>query len=114
MPLSSTSKTSKKDLRIYERQAAICKAFGSPVRLRLLDLLGGGEMACSQLQAELDISKTNLSQHISVLKAAGVVSSRREGQQVFCSLTMPEVKEACRIIQEMLMRQVQNGSAILL
>jgi len=109
----SGKKKGKKDLQVYERQAAICKAFGSPVRLRLLDLLGAGEQASSILQAELDISKTNLSQHLSVLKSAGVVLSRREGQRVFCSLAMPEVKQACDIIQEVLVRQIKNGRAIL-
>jgi len=46
------------------------------------------------------------------LKAAGVVVTRGEGKQIQCSLAMPEVKEACQLIRDVLRAQVRNGSRL--
>jgi DNA-binding transcriptional ArsR family regulator len=94
---------------VFERQARICKAFANSTRLRLLDLLGQRDWAASELQKRLGISKSNLSQHVAILKAAGIVASRRNGQAVYFSLTMPEVKSACRLIRDVLRAQIREG-----
>ena len=99
-----TNKTT--DDEIFERQAQICKAFAHPGRLRILDLLGDGERGVSELQRELEVSKTSLSQQISILKSAGVLSTRRKGKQIYCSLAIPEVKQACRLIRGVLRAQL--------
>ena len=91
---------------IFERQAQICKAFAHPGRLRILDLLGNGEQGVSDLQKELGFSKTSLSQQISILKSAGVLSTRRNGKQIYCSLAIPEVKQACQLIRVVLRAQI--------
>ena len=100
------------DREIFERQAVICKAFASPVRIHLLDLLGKGERSGSELLEELQISKTNLSQHLSILRAAGVVVTRRDGKQVLCSLAIPEVKQACELIRDVLRAQIQGANKL--
>ena len=94
------------DDEIFERQAQICKAFAHPGRLRILDLLGNGERGVSELQRELGVSKTSISQQISILKSAGVLSTRRNGKQIYCSLAIPEVKQACHLIRGVLRAQV--------
>ena len=102
----TASKIIKRDTEIYERQARICKAFAHPGRLQILDLLGQGERGASELQEALGISKTRISQHLSILKSAGVLATRREGKQIYCSLAMPEVKEACQLIRKVLQAQI--------
>src|SRR6266540_2479585 len=94
------------DIEIFERQARICKAFAHPGRLQILDLLGQGERGVSELQEALGISKTSISQHLSVLKSVGVLATRREGKQIYCSLAMPEVKQACQLIRKVLRAQI--------
>ena len=93
-------------MEIFERQARICKAFAHPGRLQILDLLGQGERGSSELQEVLGISKTGISQHLSILKSAGVLATRREGKQIYCSLAMPEVKQACQLIRKVLQAQI--------
>ena len=93
---------------IYEKQVSICKAFANSSRLRMLDLLAKGERTVSDLQGELGITTANVSQHLAVLKAAGVVTTRRDGKQIYCSLTIPEVKQACQLIRNVLRAQVRN------
>ena len=99
-----TRKTTEDE--IFERQAQICKAFAHSGRLRILDLLGNGERGVSELQNELRISKTSLSQQIAILKSAGVISTRRNGKQIYCSLSIPEVKDACQLIRGVLRAQL--------
>ncbi len=93
---------------IYERQATICKAFAHPIRIHLLDLLGKGERGFGELQNRIGVSKTNLSQHLAILKAAGVVLTRRNGKQVYASLAIPEVKHACQLIHQVLKSQIRK------
>ena len=85
----------------YERQAALCKAFANPTRLQLIDLLGRKQRWASELQQGLGISKANLSQHLSILRTAGVVLTQREGKQLYCGISMPEVKQATAILRHM-------------
>lgn len=96
----------KKDIEIFERQARICKAFAHPGRLQILELLGQKELCVSDLQEALGISKANISQHLSILKSAGVIATRREGKQIYCSLAMLEVKQACQLIRKVLQAQI--------
>jgi len=95
--------------QIFEMQVRICKAFANATRLRMLDLLAKREYSVSELQSMLGIPLPNVSQHLSILKAAGVVSTRREGKLIYCSLTLPEVKEACHLIRNVLRAQLRNG-----
>lgn len=97
------------DQQVIERQVRICKAFANPTRLQMLELLGHGEWAVAKLQAELGVSKPNLSQHLTLLKAAGIVSTRRQGRNIYCSLALPEVKTACKLIRDVLRAQLRSG-----
>lgn len=102
----------KIDAEIFERQAGICKAFANSTRLRMLDYLGQREWGAAELQKELGITKANLSQHVAILKAVGIVGSRRKGKQVYFSLLMPEVKSACRLIRDVLRAQIRHGQRL--
>ena len=97
------------DEQIFEMQVRICKAFAHGTRLRMLDLLGKREYTVSELQTALKITTPNVSQHLSILKGAGVVATRRDGKRVYCSLALPEVKTACQLIRNVLRAQVRNG-----
>lgn len=102
------------DEELYERRAGICKAFANPVRLKILDLIADGERPVSELRRRLGVSEANLSQHLAVLRAAGVVQTRRTGKQVHCYLALPEVKEACALICAVLRAQVKSGRRLVI
>jgi ArsR family transcriptional regulator, virulence genes transcriptional regulator len=105
-----TAKKANADWQIFERQSTICKAFAHPIRLFIIHQLGEGDCSVAELQKALEISVPNLSQHLAVLKSAGIVVSRREGKRVFCSLPIPEVKQACDLVHNVLRRQIKNSS----
>lgn len=76
---------------LYEQVARIGKAASSPKRLELLELLCQSEMSVEQLADKAQISIKLTSAHLSVLKSASLVSSRREGKNIHYSLAAPEV-----------------------
>ncbi len=100
------------DWQVFERQARICKAFANPIRLYILHQLGKREWSVTELQQMLGISVPNISQHLAILKAAGVVVTRREGKRVFCSLPIPEVKQACDLTHGVLRRQIKDSRSL--
>ena len=106
--MSRASKADAED-QVFEMQVRICKAFANSTRLRMLDLLAKREQTVSDLQAALGITLPNVSQQLSILKGAGVVTTRRNGKQIYCSLTLPEVKQACQLIRDVLRAQLRNG-----
>jgi ArsR family transcriptional regulator len=81
------------DRPLAEIKADLFKALAHPVRVRTLELLAEGERPVSQLLAELGIEASHLSQHLAVLRRAGVVVARREGNAVTYSLAVPSVAE---------------------
>lgn len=106
-------RSSKKlDARVLEQQVRICKAFANTTRLQMLDLLSRREWPVSELRKALRITKHNLSQHLAVLRAAGIVHARRDGRQIHCSLAIPEVKSACQIIGDVLRAQLRRSKKL--
>jgi DNA-binding transcriptional ArsR family regulator len=88
--------------QVYRIQAEILKALANPVRLEILHLLGSREVSSKKLMLALGISKTNLSQHLAVLRKAHIVTDRREGVSTRYRLAYPEIEEACRSVGEAL------------
>jgi len=70
----------------HEKDSAVFRALGEPVRLRILERLAGGELCACDLLATLEISQPTLSHHMKVLTEAGLVESRRKGIWVHYSL----------------------------
>src|SRR6478609_4166906 len=64
---------------LYEQFSRIGKALGNPHRLELLELLAQGERSVESLAKEIDVSMANTSQHLQVLRGAGLVDTRRDG-----------------------------------
>jgi len=65
--------------RLYGQYARIGKALANPYRLEVLELLAQSERTVESLANELDQSIANVSQHLQVLRAAGLVETRRQG-----------------------------------
>jgi len=93
-------------------QAEICRVLGHPRRIQILDLLAGGEKSTTQLLGALGVGKVNLSQHMALLKRAGLVETRHQGRTTSCRLTFTEVTDACRLIREVLAARLRRGTRL--
>lgn len=94
---------------LYVMQAEICRVIGHPRRIHLLDLLSNGEKSASELRAFLGIGKVNLSQHLSLLKQAGLIRSRQHGREALYCIAIPEVSEACQLVRKVLAVRLRQG-----
>jgi len=63
----------------------IFKAMGEPTRLRIIKLLAERELCVCELEEIMQISQPRISQHLKVLRQAGLVKERREAQKRMCS-----------------------------
>jgi DNA-binding transcriptional ArsR family regulator len=81
------------------RFAAVGRALADPKRLCVLECLSAGELSVGDLSIRAGCHVPNMSQHLSVLRSAGLVTSRREGSTVYYRLADPRVLEAYRLIQ---------------
>ena len=84
----------------YERTAVIGRALADPKRLCVLESLAIGELSVSDLSTRVGCQVPNMSQHLAVLRNAGLVTSRREGSTILYRLADPRVLEAYRLIQD--------------
>jgi ArsR family transcriptional regulator, arsenate/arsenite/antimonite-responsive transcriptional repressor len=75
--------------------------FANPTRLRILERLGeAGEENVNDLAAHLHMSQPRISWHLRMLRVGGVIRTRREGRQVYCSLDIENIaRERARLDQ---------------
>ena len=64
------------------------KALADPSRRRILELLSDGEMTAGDIAANFDMAKPSVSHHLNILKAAGLVSDERRGQNIVYCLNL--------------------------
>jgi len=78
-------------------------AFANPTRLRILERLGKvGEENVNDLAAHLRMSQPRISWHLRMLRVGGVVRTRREGRQVYCSLDVENIARERARLDELL------------
>ena len=83
-----------------QRYAAVGRALADPKRLCVLESLAAGELSVGDLSLLVGCQIPNMSQHLAVLRSAGLVTTRRDGSTVFYRLADPRVLEAYRLIQD--------------
>lgn len=96
----------KKD--IYEQHANICKALANPIRIEIIEILNAGELNFGEILKILFISKSNLSQHLSVMVSNGLVVQRKEGTNSFFKLSSDKVAKACEIMRDVLIENLNK------
>ena len=82
-----------------QRAAAVGRALADPKRLCVLEALAERERSVGELSRDVGCQVPNMSQHLAVLRSAGLVETRRHGSTVFYRLADPRVLEAYRLIQ---------------
>lgn len=91
---------------LFDGFATIGKALSNGRRAEIVDVLANGERSVDSLATEIRQSVANTSQHLQILKHAGLVATRREGTRVFYGLAAPEVATFWRAMQEVALRSL--------
>ena len=84
---------------LFDEFARVAKALASGRRIVLVDVLANGERTVEALAGEVGLSVANTSQHLQILRQAGLVGSRRQGTSVHYRLAGPEVFELWRTLR---------------
>jgi DNA-binding transcriptional ArsR family regulator len=98
---------------LFKLQADVCKTMANPVRMEIIYALKEGEKTVTELVEIMELTKSNVSQHLSVLKGAEMVSTRRDGQNIFYSIANEKIIEACRLMREVLMEQISKKQKLM-
>jgi len=98
---------------IFEMQAEVCKTIANPKRLEIIHALKDGEKTVSELVEMLGVPKANVSQHLSVMRTKGVLVNRRDGVNIYYSISNRKVIEACTLMKDVLTEQMRERSKIL-
>lgn len=78
---------------------AFCKALGDETRQRILEILQSeGEKCVSDLVDVFNVSQPTISHHLNFLRQANLVTSRREGKQIYYKANQDNIVECCGIL----------------
>ena len=99
------------DLERFRRHAEICKVLTDPKRLMLLDVLRDDECSVGELAAAIGASLANVSQHLGVLRHAGLVDTRRVATSIRYRLTDPSIIEACEAVDRVVLGRLRLSDA---
>ena len=83
-----------------QRTANVARALSDPKRLCVLETLATGERSVGELSRDVGCQVPNMSQHLAVLRSAGLVTTRREGTTVIYRLTDDRVIDAYRLMND--------------
>lgn len=92
--------------------ASVCKGLADPKRLLIIDALRDGPLSVTELCETLELPQSNVSQHLAILRDKGLVTSRRDGQFVYYSLTSNKLVEAMDLLRELMAEQISVSTGI--
>jgi len=94
-------------------KASIFQALGHPTRIAMIEVLRDGELPAGVIIERLGIEQANASQHLSILRLKQIVTSRREGSQVFYSVRDPLLIEVLDIMRRYFQAHVEEAMSLL-
>ena len=78
------------DPQLLERAAETLRVLAHPIRLRMIERLLEGPISVGDLADEVGLAPAAVSQHLNMMRAQGLLASRREGRQVFYTVCAPQ------------------------
>jgi DNA-binding transcriptional ArsR family regulator len=87
-------------------QATMLRALASPMRLRILHVLGERPREVNELAREVGLGQATVSAHLASMRGVGLVESVRDGRSVHYQLTDPVILTACALMREVIVRRL--------
>jgi len=98
-------------LRSYK--ASVFQALGHTTRIAIVEMLRDGELSAGEIQERLGIEQANVSQHLAILRNRQILINRKEGNQVFYSLSSPVLVEVLDIMRRYLQTHLKGAIQML-
>ena len=90
------------NLEIYEIHSEFLRAIANPKRLRILNEVGDTKITVGELASLLNISVSNISQHLKILKNYEILKSEKIGHRVYYSITDIRIVEICQSMRQVI------------
>jgi DNA-binding transcriptional ArsR family regulator len=90
---------------LVELVAERFRVLGEPMRIKLMDRLRRGEASVGELQEAVGASQQNVSRHLGILHAAGMVSRSKQGTRTVYAISDPSLFELCEVVTDGLRRR---------
>lgn len=87
---------------LYQLKAEFFKTLGHPARIRILELLAQRPHTVGELQAEVGLESSHMSQQLAILRKAGVVVAHKRGNSVRYSMASPDMAELLAVARTVL------------
>ncbi len=94
-------------------KAEFFKALAHPIRIRVLEILVGGEQSVQELQQALGLDQPTVSQHLSVLRSKRIVQTRKEGTVVRYTVPDPLLRELLKVARRIFDNQLIGTQSML-
>jgi DNA-binding transcriptional ArsR family regulator len=98
---------------IFEIQAELCRAMGTPLRIELMHLLRDGPLSVNDIASAANNSQTTISRNLTTLRNAGIVDAHREGTRIFYHIANPKLMSVCDLMREVLTEQFGKDSKLM-
>ena len=98
---------------LYKLKGEFFKTLGHPARIRILELLAVQDRSVGELLPEVGLESSNLSQQLGVLRRAGVVDARKDGNTVIYSIASPDIAELLAVARKVLTSVLSDRVAVL-
>ncbi|WP_053958840.1 ArsR/SmtB family transcription factor [Sulfobacillus thermosulfidooxidans] len=98
---------------LHEFKAELFRTLGHPIRLKILELLRTGEKTVSEIQHDLNIEASSVSQQLAVMRRGQLVDTRKSGTNVFYSVRDPLIFDLMDIARKIFENQVANMNSLL-
>lgn len=103
----------KKKQLVFEKQAEIAKAIAHPLRIAIVDFLKDGEQCVCDIAEYVGSERSNVSRHLAVMVAAGVLQYRKEGLKVIYKLKTPCIVNFFSCVTRVLKQQIKEHEKLL-
>jgi DNA-binding transcriptional ArsR family regulator len=97
---------------IYELHASFCRTLSDANRLLMIHELGDSELPVGELSRRLGLTQPNVSKHLGMMREHGLVSTRREGSNIYYRLTDARISEAVRLLKAVQADQLERRRAL--
>jgi DNA-binding transcriptional ArsR family regulator len=98
---------------VYALKADFFRVLGHPARVRVLQILRGGELSVGALQEALELDSSGTSQHLAALRKQGLVVSRKEGTSVYYRVRDPRTLELLDLAKAIIASTLEDNMALL-
>lgn len=94
-------------------KADILKTLGQETRMRILELLRGGERCVCEIFPAIDQEQSNVSRHLNMMQKAGILTRRKEGLKIFYAVKHPEVFQLLELTETILRKELDAHRRVL-